>query len=289
MTPFEIADLRISDIEIPAERARYFNEGKALMLAGSIARQGLFHPVMVRKTDARYRLISGLHRLRAHEMNQWLTIRCSLVEGISDEEAMLIEVMENLGRAELTALDRCRHIYELKQVWEKLHPETKNGGDRKSQKVKGKIRSQKMASDPIKAEDMPKVFGFAKEHADKIGLGQAAIKLCVWIWTKLAPAIRERLQGTDLADKQTELKALAGLPPAQQVQVLDVILNPAVTADNVAEALAHLAGRQALTPEVRLYMSIEKGFGKLSAELADQFVVTHSTAIMAALKRQGHI
>ena len=83
-------------------------------------------------------------------------------------------------------------------------------------------RSQSLAS----GEDTPEVFGFARAAADKIGLSRRTIFAAVKIWTGLAPQTRQRLRGTDLARKQTELKALSEIPtPRKQGEVLDAIQN----------------------------------------------------------------
>ena len=50
----------------------------------------------------------------------------------SDDEAELIQIDENLVRANLSDAERILHVARRKELYEKLHPETKHGGDRRS-------------------------------------------------------------------------------------------------------------------------------------------------------------
>jgi len=48
-------------------------------------------------------------------------------------DAKILEISENIGRRELSALDRAQHLFDLKEAYEVLHPETKKGwGSRQS-------------------------------------------------------------------------------------------------------------------------------------------------------------
>ena len=214
-----ILELPLASIEVGNDRARDLDPAWVEGLAGSIKAQGLFQPIRVRTHDEGYRLVLGYHRLEAFRLLGRDTIPATLTDA-GDDDAKLEEVMENLARHELIALDRCHHLYELKQVWERMYPHTKNGGD--PAKKAAVARSQSLAS----GEDTPEVFGFARAAADKIGLSASTIKAAVKIWSGLAPQTRQRLRGTDLARKQTELKALSEIPtPRKQGEVLDAIQN----------------------------------------------------------------
>lgn len=207
-------DLPIDLIDIPENRARSYDPVWAETLAAIIAKQGLINPISVRPNGDRYVLVTGLHRRGAMVALGRAAIPARITTAVTDDEARLEEVMENLGRYDLIALDRCHHLHELKLVWERMYPQAKHGGDRKS------IKRKSLPLDP----DQPEIFGFARATAEKIGLSERAIKLAVTIWTHLTPASRQRLTGTDLARKQTELKALSEQKPAVQAKILDLIL-----------------------------------------------------------------
>ncbi len=279
MTSLTILDLSIRDIDVPADRARDYDKTDAQMLAGVIAEQGLHHPIRVRQIGDRYRLISGLRRLRAHELLQRAMIPASVSAAESDEAARLEEVMENLGRAELIALDRCHHLYELKRAWLALHPEAAAGGDRKS------IKAQ-----TLRFDSDGEIFGFSKAVAEKVGLSVRTIETGVKIWTDLAPTSRPRLVGTKLADKQTELKALSEEPAARQARILDLILgseHPEI--ENVAAALAYLENGIQPTALERKFRAISEGLKALPEASLDLLLVENEERILASLKRRGRI
>lgn len=274
MTTNTILNLPIADIQIPADRARNFDQNYAQALAALITAQGLFHPIRVRTTGDGYRLISGLHRLRAHEINGAATIPASVSNAATDEEARLEEVMENLGRGELIALDRCHHLYEARRAWLALHPDFANGG------------GQTLATGP----EAPEIMGFAKELADKIGLAKSTINMAVKIWTDLTPASRLRLVGTDLARKQTELKALSEQKPAMQAAILELIEDkdhPDV--QNVASALAFLERGAEVSAAEKQFRAINTAFARLADDALDMVVQNNADRMIASLKRLGRI
>jgi ParB family chromosome partitioning protein len=270
----DIFELPLTSLEVGNDRARDLDPAWAEGLAGIIAAQGLTNPITVRQTEAGYRLVTGLHRVAAYRLLERDTIPARLSGAATEDEARLEEVMENLGRADLIALDRCHHLYDLKQVYERLHPETKAG-------VAGALAKHGSASE---------MFSFAESTAEQIGLSKRAIQIAVKIWIQLAPAIRQRLVGTDLARKQTELKALSELKPAQQVKVLNLILSedhPGV--QNVAGALAFLDGGVQPTGEEKRLQAIRESIKGLPEPVFDRLVAENADRMIAALKRQGRI
>ena len=278
----EILELPLTSIEVGTDRARDLDPAWAEGLAGSIEVQGLMQPIVVRPIDGGYVLVAGCHRLEAFRLLGRETIPAVLSEAGSADEAKLAEVMENLARNELIALDRCHHLFELKQVWEKLYPETRNGGDRKSEK----IRTQTLRSDP----DAGEIFGFARANADAIGLSKRSIEIGVKIWSTLIPSVRQRLKGTDLARKQTELKALSELSAAKQVKVLDAIENPELEhIGNVAQALAHLQGTIACDPLEKRFAQVSRSIADLDDDTFDHVIAAHEDRVITSLKRRGRI
>ena len=276
----DIKHISLSDIAIPEDRARPYDPLKARALAGSIAKQGLFHPITVRPVDEAYELVLGLHRYRAAEMNKAPTIEAHVSE-LSDDAARLAEVMENLARAELIALDRCQHLYELKVVYERMYPEAKHGGDRKSEKIK----RQGLPLDP----NAPEIFGFAQHVAERIGLSQRTIRLAVAIWQGLSKETRPRLYGTDIARKQTELKALSELSAKRQGKVLDLIFDEASDVGNVAGGLAALEGGIKPSAAERRVAKLREGLKSVSDEAFDQLIGEQADRVIASLKRMGRL
>lgn len=279
-----IVELPLASIEVGTDRARDLEPAWAEALSVLIGEQGLQQPVLVRAVEGhpeKYRLIAGLHRLKAHELLGAPTIPAYLSGAESDDAARLEEVMENLGRYELIALDRCHHLFELKQLWLRKHPEFANGGGNQ----RGGNGGQTLPTDG------PEVFGFAASVAEQIGLAKRTINAAVKIWTGLAPQTRQRLRGTDLARKQTELKALSEIPtPRKQGEVLDAIFNEDLPdVGNVAQALEYLGGTIACDPIEKRFAAVSKTIADLDDETFDSVIAAHETRVIASLRKRNRI
>ncbi len=271
----EIRELPLASIEVGADRARDLDPAWVEGLAGSIREQGLMQPIVVRRVGDNWRLVAGHHRLEAVRLLGRDTIAALEAAADSDDAAKLAEVMENLARNELIALDRCRHLYELKVVWERLHPDFANGG------------GQTLPT----GDEQGEIFGFASTVADKIGLAKRTINHCVKIWKGLAPQTRQRLRGTDLARKQTELKALSEIvTPRKQAAVLDAIFDEGLPdVGNVAQALAHLGGTLACDPIERRFEKVSQTLSSLDDDLFDDLILAHESRVISTLRRRGRI
>ncbi len=86
-------------------------------LAASIKEQGVLQPILVRHIAGSahsYELIAGERRWRASKKAGKTTIP-ALVKTLSDEESMLITIVENLQREDLNAMDEAQGLYQLQQ------------------------------------------------------------------------------------------------------------------------------------------------------------------------------
>ncbi|APX70290.1 MULTISPECIES: ParB N-terminal domain-containing protein [unclassified Brucella] len=305
--------IKLSDIDIPEDRARELDMDWAKALAFMIAAQGLINPITVRMVDGRPRLVTGLHRHAAFGLLEWETIQARISNAATDDEARLEEVMENLGRNELKVLDRCHHLFELKQVHERLYPETRNGGDRGNQHTGG--RTQKFRS----GKDSEEIFGFAASTAEKTGFSRRSIELAVKIWKDLSVASRQRCAGTWIADHQAGLKLLSEQSHTEQAKILDLLFSSPPKATSVQDAMSILANGSTKTatekkvetvkntlkalPEAvvasvvderlaEMRQSIDvlsRFFAKLEDAELDKVVEQHEERIVASLKRRGVI
>lgn len=116
---------------VSADGARPIIDAAVASIADSIERVGLLQPIIVQETKLMrggvfspgYRLVAGHHRVEACRRLGWQTIDAiELGEDVSFLEKELIEIDENLCRAELTPAQRAAAISRRKQIWEALHP-----------------------------------------------------------------------------------------------------------------------------------------------------------------------
>ena len=275
-------DLPLTQIVIPNDRTRALDPVWAEGLAGLMKAQGQINPISVRKiNDGAYVLVSGLHRHAGAMINGATTIRCTLSTASTDAEARIEEVMENLGRHELNALDRCHHLYELKKAYEEAYPQTKHGGDRKSEKIKWQTL-------PLDTEgDEQQVFGFAKATADQLGLSQRSIRLAVKIWSGLTTESQFRLQGTSFARKQSELALLSAQIPRIQDRVLNILLADEPEYHSIADAVTLVTKGHVPEDTAKRFKALNVNLRKLPDPDFDRLLLENEERVISSLKRQG--
>lgn len=223
-------EIDISKIDM-SNRLRPINDAHVAILAQNIRDSRLRTPIEVVVKGDRYRLIAGGHRVVAFKLLQRPKIEADLYEASTDE-ARLLEIDENLIRHELNPLDRAVFLAERKALWEKLHPETKRGGNKNVGKSKAKSQN-----------DTVSFWSFARETAEKIGISERAIQRAVSIATGLTPETRKAIAGSTFARKQSELLVLAKLTPSQQQKLLPLLLSPDGKFSSVRSARDHVLGR----------------------------------------------
>lgn len=123
-------DIPLSVVDIPV-RSRPLDDAAVQALSASMNMVGLLQPVVVQRARVMcggvfvpgYRLIAGNHRLAAAKQLGWVVIDAIVVDDdISHMEAELLEIDENLCRAELTPAQRAAAIKRRREIWVQLHP-----------------------------------------------------------------------------------------------------------------------------------------------------------------------
>ena len=221
-----VQHLPIDKIEVRA-RLRETDPADVDLLAMSIAEKGLQQPIVVALVKGAYVLAAGAHRLAACTQLKWPEIDASVVE-CTEDERLLLEVEENLIRRDLNAFDRAIARAEFQRIYEKLHPDTRRG-------VAGGKARHGSANEEI---------SFARHAAARIGCTERTIQLSISIAKGLSLPAKERITGTWLALKQSELLALAKLPHDKQNQVLDRLLEPDGKCKSVRAAVATVDGHE---------------------------------------------
>ncbi|KJY57788.1 ParB/RepB/Spo0J family partition protein [Lactobacillus melliventris] len=110
----EIQDLNLSDIRPnPYQPRKNFDDKSLKELADSIKENGVFQPIIVRKSVKGYEIIAGERRFRASKMAKKTTIP-AIVRDFSESQMMEVAVLENLQREDLTPLEEAQ-AYEMLQ------------------------------------------------------------------------------------------------------------------------------------------------------------------------------
>lgn len=221
----EIQEIKLSDIHVP-ERLREVNEEAANIISASIVEHGQLQPITVRKTPngkAKFSLVFGATRYRSVELCKGETIECIIVKADADE-AILLEVAENLFRDDLTSMDRAIFVQTYRDMWEQKNGEinSKGGRPKNSDKLapfpEGDQRSKSdlCLTDTISEKAQG---GFAAICAERMGMSKRAIYRSQTIAKNLTPEMRKAIKGTPIEDNQSELLNLAKMEPKKQKQL----------------------------------------------------------------------
>jgi ParB family chromosome partitioning protein len=203
----------ITQIVIPQHRK---TRGNIEQLANSIRDLGLLNPITLTTS---YHLIAGYHRYLACQSLGWRDIPANIVT-LDALHAELAEIDENLQRQELTVLERAEQLARRKNIYEEVYPQTKNGGDRVSDKAK-----KQMADSAI--------WSFNKDTAAKTKISERAIREDIQIANDIAPDVKEAIRDTDLADRKTDLLKLSQMSTGEQRKFIEQYI-PSLNSDKPA-------------------------------------------------------
>ena len=95
----------------PKQPRSHFDEEALQELADSIARDGVMEPVIVRRVNGEYQLVSGERRVRASMLAGVATVP-AIVREISDADMLKFGLIENIQREDLNAIELARG-YEM--------------------------------------------------------------------------------------------------------------------------------------------------------------------------------
>lgn len=269
--------VKVSLIDVPEGRLRGVDQDWAECLAGMFQETGQKTPIDVVANGRRFTLVAGAHRLTAASIAKWKDIDARVLEPQGEQaadELRLHEILENLGRKDFNALERCEALAEMKRIYEALHPETKNGGKRGNQHTGGEKRQIA-------------IFAFCQNATDTTGLSRRSVELAVQIFGALSPATRERLKGTNYAQKQSDLKALAGLDDDTQAQVLELILGDRPAVSSIADALVKLSGKTPESDTEKRFRTVSEYLPRLTPASRNSVFRQYRDEIIALVKKEG--
>lgn len=186
------------------------------MLRASIEQVGLIQPIRVRPAslivrglgEQGYQIVAGHHRAAACRALGWTEID-AIVDTAEHLQAELMEIDENLCRAELTASQRAQAIKRRKQIWEALHSE--------ETEVEKVFPPQSYVGQLGGAR--PQEKSFAASTAAAAGMTKQAINHHLARAEALGDDL-ERITGTSL-DKGVEMDALKTLSEPERKELID--------------------------------------------------------------------
>lgn len=205
-------------------------------LATSIREVGLIQPINVIKTtvvhgiaEPGFKIVAGHHRVAACRALGWTEIDAIVMDDTGHLQCEMMEIDENLCRADLTPSQRSKHIKRRAQIWDALHPV-------QTQLDVGKVLPFDVNDDPEMDETevgkvcppqyagqlggaRPQSKSFAAETAAVTGESKRSINQHLARAEALGDDL-DRTAGTCL-DKGVELDALARMPAPERAELIE--------------------------------------------------------------------
>lgn len=251
---------RLDEIVVGA-RLRPVSEAGVESLLASIAETGVMKdPVdLRRKKDGSLHLMAGAHRVEAARRLGWEDLPAKVWTNVTDDWARLIEIDDNLAGAELCPLDTAVFLAARKQVYEKLHPETRRG-------VAGALARW----------DASDIVSFASSTAEKFGLSRRHVERLIAIGERISPAELAHLRQAQAPVQLKDLTYLAKLgdPSERADVVLRLGTGNAKSAAAARKSLRVEAGLEAPVkdPEDRAYLALAKAWTRAGATARKRFM-----------------
>jgi len=90
----------------------HYDDEKLNTLKASIKEKGVLQPILVRKKDGQYEVVAGERRLKAARALNFPEVPV-IIKDVTDQEAFVIALIENIQREELNAIEEAKAYYKL--------------------------------------------------------------------------------------------------------------------------------------------------------------------------------
>jgi ParB family transcriptional regulator, chromosome partitioning protein len=122
--PGEIREIPIDLIRPGSQQARrHFDPDALRELAESIRESGVVQPVVLRTRVWGFELLAGERRWRAAQIAELHEIPAVVRDDLSDTEAFVVGLIENLQRESLTPMETAAGLKRLAEIYELTHEE----------------------------------------------------------------------------------------------------------------------------------------------------------------------
>jgi ParB-like chromosome segregation protein Spo0J len=209
--------IRVRAIHVDGKR-RPLDQNKVRAIAASMDLVGLQTPISVQERGKKVRLVTGAHRLAAAKTLGWKTIP-SMVLLRDTIQTRIWQIVENLYRAELTALERAELTEELRQL---VRQQVGQVATPPTEKLRQLVRQQEGQVAPPGGHQ-PQDKGINKA-AKVLGLTKEEIRRSRAI-AGISPKAKDKVRKLGLDDNQLALLKIAKQPtPETQLRVIEEIV-----------------------------------------------------------------
>jgi ParB-like chromosome segregation protein Spo0J len=270
-------------VELPVDqivwrnRKRTVNPTKVENLRVSMRENGWFGAIVVRNVRlpngmSETQGVMGEHRWTAWKAEGGKTIPAE-IKALTDDEALQIEIDENLLAPDLTPLERAEMLLERHAVWARRNPDRIIVEDGQVKAKRG--RPEKGGNLP----QFPETMGFAADTAGDLGISRDTVKRAWATVNGLPQDLRAQLHGTPVAKNAALLRQLAAIgDKAEQAAVAAVLIKGETK--SVPDARAIAAGNAPSSPVQTPVDETLKAFRKLwgGASVSGREAILHELA-----------
>lgn len=182
---------------------KVFDEEKIEELATSITGYGLIQPIILRKAEKGFEIVAGERRWRAARKANLAKVPCILKE-LSDEEDMVISIIENMQREDLNPIEEAEALSQM----------IKQFGFNQEEVAKSIGKSRAYVTNSLRLLKLPqKILGFVQNG--QISGGHAKVLLGV-ADEKKQIGVAERIVKDGISVRETEKLAKEIVSPKEK-------------------------------------------------------------------------
>lgn len=247
----------------------FFDDEKLLELAESIKAQGVLQPLLVRPIgtpqEQKYEIVAGERRFRASKIAGLREIPV-IIKELTDEQAALVALIENLQREDLNPMEEAQGLLELAQKF-----------NLRQEDIAAKIgKSRSMVANTLRLMQLPECI--RQDIAKKQMTPGQARPLLVINDAEVLKELRRRILEKDASARLVESwvahwKRYGSLPEdTTQEKVKDPSHKKAVSSTTNSNAKIENRLKQELELSVRFSGTVEKGKVSISFTSEAQFI-----------------
>lgn len=233
-------------------------------LAASIKEVGLIQPITVRESvvirgtaEQGWQIVAGHHRVAACRALGWTEIDAIVIDDASHLQSELMEIDENLCRAELTPAQRTTFKKRREQIWEALHPEEQ------VRQVGAPVEVAKHGHAQEKS--------FAASTAEVTGESVRSVQREIARANAIGLDALEKVTNTSL-DSGVEMDALAKMPTPERTELIErAAAGEQVSARTQAAPVASKPVPYRQLP-IKLYKAVQALLKTMGCNSADDLV-----------------
>lgn len=152
----------INDIKPNENQPRkIFDEDKIEELADSILQHGIIQPLVVRKSKSGYEIVAGERRWRASRKAQLKEVPC-IIREFSDEENMLVAIVENMQREDLNPVEEAEGLHQMIATYGLTQNQVSKSVSKSRPYITNSLRLLKL---PVEIQDMISEGSLTTGHA----------------------------------------------------------------------------------------------------------------------------